>query len=99
MKKFLSFLLTLIVMSTVVFFGGCSKKYDRVHIYGDIVVSSTQYIRGDVCFKISDYNKDTGQVKLSGLEQYGWFTLYNSDMYTADDTCPYCGKNTANIIR
>ena len=99
MKKFLSLLTTFIVMSTTIFFGGCSKKYDRVHIYGDVFVSSTQYIRGNVCFKISDYNKDTGQVKLSGLEQYGWFTLYNADMYTGNDICPYCGKNTANIIR
>ena len=70
----------------------------RVHIYGRVVLNGTEYIEGYVCFRISDYNPTTKQVKLRGLERYGWMTIYNGDLYYDDEPCPYCGYKTANII-
>ena len=99
MKKIISLCLVLVmIIGIIITATSCSgtSTPDRVHIYGDLVMG-TQYVRGNVCFKVTDYNKDTNQVKILGLEQYGWFTLYNYDFYTSNQSCPSCGHQYATI--
>lgn len=98
MKKITCFILIIICLfaGTMIGLTSCSSEPDRVHAYGDILLGD-KYVRGNVCFKITDYDKDTNCVKILGLEQYGWFTLFNYDFYKTNEPCPYCGYQYANI--
>lgn len=98
MRKFTSLFLVLVMLCVVLITASsCTDNTpDRVHVYGDLLMGS-DYVRGNVCFKVTDYNKDTNQVKILGLEQYGWFTLFNYDFYTSSQACPSCGHQYATI--
>ena len=97
MKKIVSVLL-LVSMCVVMVCGltSCSSKPERVHMYGSIILGN-EYVEGNVCFKVSDYDKSTNRVKIKGLERYGWITLFNYDFYSSNESCPYCGHRYATI--
>ena len=97
MKKIICFVLIIcLCFGMMIELTSCSSEPDRVHIYGDIILGN-QYVRGNVCFKITDYDKDTNRVKILGIEQYGWLTLLNYDFYKTNESCPYCEHRYANI--
>lgn len=97
MKKIICFILIIcLCVGTMIGLVSCSSEPDRVHIYG-IIILGNQYVLGNICFKITDYDKDTNRVKLLGLEEYGWITLINYDFYKTNEPCPYCRYQYANI--
>lgn len=97
MRKFVcALLLSCLCFGAIICLVACDSEPDRVHVYGDIILGG-QYVRGNVCFKITDYDKNTNRVKILGIEQYGWITLFNYDFYKANESCPYCGHQYANI--
>jgi hypothetical protein len=97
MKKIISLILIIcLCFGMMVGLTSCDSEPDRVHIYGNIILGD-QYVRGNVCFKITNYDKNTNRVKILGIEQYGWITLFNYNFYKPNESCPYCGRQYANI--
>lgn len=97
MKKIVCVVLIIcICFGMTIGLSSCSSEPNRVHIYGNIILGD-EYVSGNVCFKIADYDKNTNRVKIVGIEQYGWITLLNYNFYKPNESCPYCGHKYARI--